>query len=98
MTSPFSFGAPASSSGATGQSLFGTANKPATSGGSLFGNTGTTAPATGSTTGFSFGAPSQSSSAGNKPASPGLFGNTSAASGGGFSFGQNKPEENKPGE
>ncbi|KAK5057566.1 hypothetical protein LTR84_011566 [Exophiala bonariae] len=101
MTSPFSFGAPASSSGATGQSLFGTANKPATSGGSLFGNTGTTAPATGSTTGFSFGAPSQSSSAANKPASPGLFGNagaTGAASGGGFSFGQNKPAENKPNE
>ncbi|KEF62297.1 uncharacterized protein A1O9_00269 [Exophiala aquamarina CBS 119918] len=97
MASPFNFGASASSSGASAPSLFGT-SKPSGAGGSLFGNTGTSAPATGSTTGFSFGAPQQPSSTENKPASPSIFGSTDTASAGGFKFGQSKPDENKSGD
>ncbi|KAK4939548.1 FG-nucleoporin nsp1 [Elasticomyces elasticus] len=103
----FNFGAPASTGGGSGQSLFGSANNKPASGGGLFGNAG--APGT-NTTGFSFGNASQTTSnapssqglfgaAGsteNKSATPSLFGQPagsgSAAPSGGL-FGAKKPEE-----
>ncbi|KIW11168.1 hypothetical protein PV08_10468 [Exophiala spinifera] len=102
----FNFNPPASSGGGSGQSLFGTANKPA-SGGGIFasGTSGT------NTTGFNFGgqqpssgtaAPSLFGAAGstdNKPAASGLFGAGagSAPSSGGL-FGAKKPEETQGGD
>ncbi|KAL6252514.1 FG-nucleoporin nsp1 [Rhinocladiella similis] len=102
----FNFNPPASSGGASGQSLFGTANKPA-SGGGLFGS-GTSGT---NTTGFNFGgqqpasgtaAPSLFGATGstdNKPAASGLFGASSgsAPSSGGL-FGAKKPEDAQGGD
>ncbi|KAI1612378.1 Nsp1-like C-terminal region-domain-containing protein [Exophiala viscosa] len=65
----FNFGAPASTGGASGQSLFGSANNKPASGGGLFGNTGASGT---NTTGFSFGNASQTTS--NAPSSQNLFG------------------------
>ncbi|KAK5364933.1 FG-nucleoporin nsp1 [Exophiala xenobiotica] len=100
----FSFNPPSSSGGASGQSLFGTTNKPATGDG-LFGNTGTSGA---STTGFGFGG--QPASAGtssqglfgaastteNKPNLPSLFGNGAGSSGG--LFGGQNPQDGQGGD
>ncbi|KIX07656.1 uncharacterized protein Z518_02309 [Rhinocladiella mackenziei CBS 650.93] len=61
----FNFGTSSSTSGGSGQSLFGTTNKPAGSGGNLFGNSGTSGT---NTTGFSFGSFGQPTS--NPPSQP----------------------------
>ncbi|KAJ9631304.1 FG-nucleoporin nsp1 [Knufia peltigerae] len=102
----FNFNPPASSGGGSGQSLFGTANQPA-SGGGLFGS-GTSGT---NTTGFNFGgqqptsgtaAPSLFGAAGstdNKPAASGLFGagSGSAPPSGGL-FGAKKPDDAQGGD
>ncbi|RVX74775.1 hypothetical protein B0A52_01052 [Exophiala mesophila] len=79
--SGFNFGTP-STSGAAGQSLFGSTNKNTNTGGGLFGsNSGTPAPGTTGSTGFSFSGFGKPAATGteNKPAQ-GLFGAPAPAS------------------
>src|SRR5690349_105212 len=99
----FNFGAPASTSSSTTQSLFGTLGNPAGSG-TTFGST----PSTGATTGFSFDRFGQTPPATSAEQTKPLFGATSdnrtsnlfgqmgnsGGTGTTFGFGQ-KPDENQ---